>query len=344
MNQPDYLSLSHAPGLQYRVHGPKGLLLDFNSGFSDLVRQTPVTPATIFNGYSVTKTFTALAVFRLIEQGKLALSDTVGDLLPEYPFSGKFTVEQLLAHQAGLANPFPLPWIHLADEDDGFDAAAFSKKIIHANVRLKYVPGTRTRYSNVGYLILGELIDRLSGMPFETYIREQIFEKIKTTGYLDFVGPETDAYATGYHRRWSFSNLLLGLLLDKKRYTLPANSSWIAFRRTYVNGKAYGGIVANATGLSDYLQALLEGRLFENPGTLEQLFVRKEPGLGRGWFTGRLKGQTCFCHAGGGGGYYCEIRVYPALRLSSVLMTNRSGFSDERLLDRFDERLLTSLT
>jgi len=340
MNQPDLLSLSGAQGVQYRVVGPGGLLLDENAGYADLVSRTPVTAATIFNGYSVTKTVTALAVCQLAEQGKIALSDFVGDLLPEYSFSGKFTVGQVLAHQAGFGNPLPLPWIHLAEEDDAFDAGAFSRRIISENARLKYTPGTRTRYSNVGYLVLGELIERASGMPFEAYIRQHIFKKIGSGGYLDFAGHDTDAYAVGYHRRWSVSNLLLGFLLDKKRYTRPATANWIAFQKTYVNGKAYGGIVANARGLSDYLQALLGGQLFENPDTLEYLFARKEPGLGRGWFTGHLHGQTYFCHAGGGGGYYCEIRVYPALRLTSVLMTNRSGFSDERLLDRLDGRFL----
>lgn len=340
MNQPDFLALSRAPGAQYRVVGPDGPLLDENAGFAHVERRIPVTAATIFNGYSVAKTFTAIAVLQLVEQGKIALSDTVGDLLPEYPFSQKFTVEQLLAHQAGFANPLPLSWIHLAEEDHAFDAAAFSGKIIRANAQLAYKPGTRTRYSNLGYLVLGELIERVSGKPYEPYIRQHIFEKTGTEGYLGFAAADTDTYATGYHRRWSFTNLLLGFLLDKKRYTRVADSTWIAFKRSYVNGKPYGGIVTSATGLTDYLQALLVGRLFENPATLEQLFARKEPGPGRSWFTGRLKGQTYFCHAGGGGGYYCEIRVYPVLHLSSALMTNRSGFSDERLLDRLDERFL----
>jgi hypothetical protein len=54
------------------------------------------------------------------------------------------------------------------------------------------------------------------------------------------------------------------------------------------------------------------------------------------WFTGNLKGNTYFAHAGGGGGYYCEIRIYPGLRLGSVIVFNRTGMTDERFLDKID--------
>lgn len=337
----DALNISKAPGMQYLLIGPNGILKEINTGLADVETKQAVTPTTAFNGYSITKTFTAIAVLQLAEQGKIALSDTVGELLPEYRFSQPFTVEQLLSHRAGLANPLPLPWIHLAEEDQHYDAAAFSHKIIAANTRLKYRPGTKMRYTNVGYLILGELIERVSGQPYREYIRQHIFEKIRPGGgYLDFVLPETDEYATGYHRRRSFSNLLLGLLLDKKKYTRPATPDWLAFNPLYVNGAAYGGVVANARGLAAYLQAVLKNKLFENPETTRLLLARQEPGMGLGWFTGILNGQVYHTHAGGGGGYYCEIRVYPALQLASVLMTNRSGFSDERLLDKMDEVLL----
>lgn len=327
---------THAPGQQYLLLGPDGIRTEINAGFADLENRRPVGPATVFNGYSITKTFTAIAVLQLAEQGKIALSDTVGNYLPEYRFSRPFTVEQLLTHRAGLANPLPLSWIHLAEEEPVFNAPAFAQRIISKYTRLRYRPGAKTRYSNIGYLILGELIARVSGLKYEDYIRRYIFEKLPAGGYLGFAAPATAGVAVGYHPRRSFSNLLLGFLLDKKRYTRPATPEWLAFQPAYVNGRAYGGIVANARGLAAYLQAVLNGDLFENPATTGRLFARLEPGLGMGWFTGRLGGRSYFCHAGGGGGFYAEIRVYPEIKTASVLLTNRSGFSDERLLDRLD--------
>lgn len=332
----DILALSKAPGIQYRLDGPDGPLAEVNTGFADVVEQKPVTGATVFNGYSITKTFTAIAVLQLVEQGKIALTDTVGDYLPEYRFSEKFTVEQLLSHRAGFANPLPLAWAHLAGEHPTFDFAAFSHRIIAANARLKSEPGKKMRYSNVGYLVLGELIERVSGMSYEAYVRKHIFEKIQTRGYLDFNHPKTAEMATGYYKRRSFSGLLLGFLIDKKKFTRAATANWTAFNPHYVNGKPYGGIVADATGLADYLRAILNHKLFENPATADLIFSRREPGMGLGWFAGQRNGEWYFSHAGGGGGFYCEIRVYPDSGVSSVFMTNRSGFTDERLLDKMD--------
>lgn len=337
------LSLSRAPGVQYLHLGPDGSATALNAGVSDVPTRRPVTAETVFNGFSITKTFTAVAVLQLVEQGKIALTDPVDRYLPEYQFSAPITVEQLLSHRAGLANPLPLSWIHLAAEDAAFDAAAFSRRIIAANTRLKSRPGAKTRYSNVGYLVLGELIERVSGMRYPDYIRANILGKLGGYGFLDFKGPDSEAYATGYHPRRSFSNLLLGLLLDKKKYTYPADARWLAFRPSYVNGAPYGGIVANAAGLSAYLRAILNHDLFEDPGTTALMFSRKEPGMGLGWFTGVLNGQVYHTHAGGGGGFYCEIRVYPALHRASVLMTNRSGFSDERLLDRVERDFIHTM-
>lgn len=341
----DALAISRAPGIQYLLVSPNEILQEINTGFADVETQRAVTPACTFNAYSITKTFTAIAVLQLAEQGKIALTDTAGDLLPEYRFSGKFTVEQILSHRAGLANPLPLSWIHLAGEAQDFDVSAFSHRIIAANTRLKYRPGTKTSYSNVGYLILGELIERVSGLPYQDYVRQNIFKKVAKEGaYLGFKRPLSGENTNGYHKRRSFSNLLLGFLLDKKKYTHPASAEWLAFEPSYVNGTAYGGIVANARGLAAYLQAVLKNELFENPATAALLFGRQEPGMGLGWFTGSLNDQVYYTHAGGGGGYYCEIRIYPALQMASVLMTNRSGFSDERLLDKIDQEALIRRT
>jgi hypothetical protein len=67
-----------------------------------------------------------------------------------------------------------------------------------------------------------------------------------------------------------------------------------------------------------------------------QLRNGKASGMALGWFCGQLNGQRFVTHAGGGGGYYCEIRVYPEIGRGSLMMSNRSGFSDERMLNQFD--------
>ena len=110
----------------------------------------------------------------------------------------------------------------------------------------------------------------------------------------------------------------------------------MAFKNFYLNGKAYGGFIGNVSGLAAYLQLFLSNSIFGKKETEELMFAEQMGGMAQGWFTGKLNGEQYVCHAGGGGGYYCEIRIYPHLRIASALTCNRSGFSDRRLLDKID--------
>jgi len=69
----------------------------------------------------------------------------------------------------------------------------------------------------------------------------------------------------------------------------------------------------------------------------------KKTGMCLAWFSGELDGNRCFAHAGGGGGYYCEIRIYPDIKKGSAIFFNRTGMSDERFLDKTDRFLITDL-
>jgi CubicO group peptidase (beta-lactamase class C family) len=117
---------------------------------------------------------------------------------------------------------------------------------------------------------------------------------------------------------------------------------WVEIRHHYANGAAYGGLIANALGLARYLQALLEPGDWLTPSTHALLFaaVRTSAGVelrrSLGWFRGAVAGQRYFAHAGGGAGYYCEARLYPEAKRASVVMLNRAGIADERILDSLD--------
>jgi hypothetical protein len=110
----------------------------------------------------------------------------------------------------------------------------------------------------------------------------------------------------------------------------------------YVNGKAYGGFIGNAKGLSAYLQSYLTNHIFSKEETKRHLFTEQKSNMSYSWFTGVLNGNRYVTHAGGGGGYYCEIRIYPELNLASAFLRNRSSFSDLRFLEIVDARFLSS--
>ena len=130
----------------------------------------PMTRDTIFDMASLTKPIaTATSIMILIEEGKLRLADRLVGVLPEFDNHGKseITIEQLLRHRAGFIPDNPL-----ADYEQGPDAAW--KRI--AELELVSRPGERFRYSDVGFLVLGKLVERTSGRGLDAFAREQIFE------------------------------------------------------------------------------------------------------------------------------------------------------------------------
>ena len=130
-----------------------------------------------------------------------------------------------------------------------------------------------------------------------------------------------------------------------------AEGTWRPFKSIHVNGPYYGGLVGKAGAFVKYIQELLRP---DSPLVMEKynkmlfkenfLNNNKATGMCLAWFQGRLNGQTYFAHAGGGGGYYCELRIYPDLGIGSVIFFNRTGLSDERFLNRVDTYSIRRLT
>ena len=107
----------------------------------------PVRESTTYNLFSITKTFTALAVLQLAQEGKLDLQSPAASYLPDFPYGDDITVLQLLSHTAGIPNPMPLRWTHLASEHTTFDSDRFFRGIFSRNSALKSLPGSDTATS-----------------------------------------------------------------------------------------------------------------------------------------------------------------------------------------------------
>ncbi len=334
-----------APAFHYRLLSAERVIADCFSGYRNVEGRLPATPDTQYALFSVTKTFTAVAVLQASEAGRLHLDAAAAEYLPQYGFLGKTTLRQLLAHQSGLGNPLPLRWIHPEPAHDRFDYQQFVAAALR-KAKGSGKPGEKTAYSNLNYLVLGEILEKVSGRPYRTLVESDILRKITGDPRLGFHWQSTER-ATGYHPARSLSGLLLGWLLDQRTFTYPASRAWTGFQPFYTNGLAYGGLLASAGPLGAYLRALLPGSasLLGEHGRRE-LFTEqplrdgKPGGMALGWFMGKLEGHAYRHHAGGGGGFYCEARIYPDAGLASLLLTNASGFSDGKYLDGFDRLYL----
>jgi D-alanyl-D-alanine carboxypeptidase len=246
------------PAVQYRFFNQDSVLFAYDEGMADVARRVPISSATTFNGFSVTKTFTALAILQLAEQGKLEIDGRAADYLPGFPYSRAISVHDLLTHSAGIPNPIPLRWIHLQEEHGSFDRDAFFRGIFAQQPRLRSKPNERFAYSNLGYVLLGELIEHVSGMRYEQYITENILTPIGLLQHDLGFAIEDAAHARGYHRRMSMSYVALGFLMDRKKHVEPGAGPWRAFRPYYLNGASYGGLIGTADAFMRYIQALLD--------------------------------------------------------------------------------------
>jgi D-alanyl-D-alanine carboxypeptidase len=167
-------------------------------GFADRANKVSNDSATRFNLGSINKTFTQAAIQQLIARGKLSLTDTVGKLLPDYPqeITRGATVDQLLHHAAGVADFFGEEFSRAAK--DRFRSNADYYKFV-SGLKPLFAPGARKQYCNGCYIVLGAIIEHVSGISYEQYVKENIFKpaRMTTTGPLqaDDINPDV---AIGY--------------------------------------------------------------------------------------------------------------------------------------------------
>lgn len=333
-----------SPSVQYVFFDRQQILKRFEAGFADIKEKKIVDEKTTYNAFSVTKTFSALAILQLAAEKKLDIEKRVSTYLADFPYDPEITIRQLLAHSAGIPNPIPLSWIHLASEHSFFDRNQFFSAVFSRNRKMKSAPNEKFAYSNLGYVLLGQVIEKVSGLSYEQYITDNILTKLGVSPQqLGFEITQDDRHAKGYQKRFSWINLLLGFFVNKSKFMLGAEGRWRPFREYYVNGASYGGLIGTPNAFVRYLQELLkaDSQIFKDDFK-KLLFIEnytlhdQSTGMCLSWFTGELRGRKYLAHAGGGGGYYCEIRIYPEQGFGSVIFFNRTGMGDERFLDKVD--------
>lgn len=331
-----------APGISVAVATAEAGPVVFAAGHARLGPAAPVTERTSFPWFSATKLLTATAILQLVENGRVELDRPVGDYLSERPLVRRgrpATVRQLLAHAAGLANPFPLSWVHLASEV-GPSLDGLTNRLFARHGSLVRTPGTRTAYSNLGYLLLGQIVERSSGIPFSAYIERNVLGPLgcRATG---FTLPE--GCATGYQRRRSFVGLLARLLLDRRLFT-RAVGAYRELAPFLVDGAPYGGLVGPVSDLIRLGKAVLRGGVGEDGRVLSAASVHAmlssaaladgpARSMGLGWHLSREGREPFAYHQGGGGGFRSELRVYSRLGMAIAAAANETSARIGKILD-----------
>ena len=332
-----------APGLQYVAVSAGGPVVEHERGFADLALRRPMAAATTLMAYSMSKTITAAAVLTLVEDGAIGLDESIDRYLDGNPYGTAITVRQLLAHTSGIPNPLPLRWVHPADLDAGFDEAAALESVLRKHPSASSKPGAQFAYSNIGYWLLGPIVERASGRSFTTYVKERVLEPLA-------IAPEDLAYAivdpgrhaAGYLERWSAFNLMKGFLIDRALIGERCGA-WIEIKPHQLNGPAFGGLVGTARGFGKFLSDQLRPRsavlgeaaraLFYEP---QQTRPARSIPMTLGWHVGSMAGSRFFYKEGGGGGFHSMMRLYPERGIGTVVIANATGFDAGACLDAMD--------
>ena len=293
------------------------VLLQRAWGLADRAAGTLVTLDTRFRLGSMNKMFTAVAVLQLVEAGRLSLEGSVGQSLPGYPNAdiAKVTLRQLLTHAGGTGDIF----------GPAFDQHRLSLKTHDDYIRLygargpTHPPGQAHEYSNYGYVLLGAIIERASGLSYEDYVARHVFAPagMHDTGAL----PE-DVDVLGRARAYTRKD---GAWVDAAD-TLP------------YRGTAAGGGYSTAADLLKFARALRAGILL-SPASLAEATRRQTPWYGYGFMVGQRHGVAGFGHGGGAEGMNASLGIFPAQDTVVIGLANLDPPSVERLVDYYTARM-----
>lgn len=197
-----FATRARVPGIAYGILVDGAVVHTGTAGVREIATKSPVTPDTVFRIASMTKSFTALCILKLRDQGKLSLDDPAERYVPElkalkYPTSDapRLTIRHLLTHAAGF--PEDNPW---GDQQLAASEADFTR-MLASGIPFSTAPGTAYEYSNYGFAILGRIVSRVSGMPYAQYLQRNILDPLglgSTT--LEPAAVSKDRIAVGY--RW----------------------------------------------------------------------------------------------------------------------------------------------
>ena len=276
------------------------VLLSKGYGMANLEDETPNTPQTKFRLGSITKQFTATAIMMLQEQGKLNVQDSICKYVADCPAAWQtVTLHHLLSHTGGVPNFTSFPdYFKTMTQPTTVEAliARFKDK------PLDFQPGEKWSYSNSGYVLLGQVIEKVSGKSYEAFLQENIFTPLgmTNTGY-DHNAKVLPHRAAGYMPQGD--TMMNALYLDM---TIPFSA---------------GALYSTVEDLYLWDQALYTEKLLSKK-SLELMFTPVKNNYGYGWGIDNQQGLKRIAHGGGIDGFVTFIARYPDAKAVVVVLCN----------------------
>ncbi|QIF00285.1 serine hydrolase [Roseimicrobium sp. ORNL1] len=311
---------SDGPGFAILVSRDGKVLYERGFGMEDMEAKKPITLETTFRIGSVTKQFTATAVLLSEEDGKLKVTDTVAKFYPGFPRGDKMTLHQLLTHTSGIYNFTALP-----DFMKDVTKPMTSAQVIASfrDVFPNFEPGSAHMYSNSGYFLLGDIVEKTQGRTYVALLKERVFDK-------------EGMKSTGAHRPD------LGLAHEARGYAPKDEKDGKAGWKPAVNwhmsqAGGAGELYSTVGDLYRWNEAIYHGRVLR-PESQKKAFTplkdypdapkkleASDGNYAYGWVVGDVRGLNSIWHNGGLNGFTSELRRFPDQNVTVVVLSNSAS-------------------
>lgn len=303
------------PGLAVVVVQGDEIVYCKGFGVSSIETKQPVTPQTIFDLASVSKSFTALGVLLLRDDGLIELDASVQQYLPDFKpndsQASQITIRQLLNHTSGLPGAFSAPLIFQQGDDEMAELVA-----VLSRVRFNREPGTSFEYADINYCLLGALIERVSGKTFEDYICQEIFVPLDMSNTT--LCPDKAAALDKAEGHQSMYGQVVVRHIPVYRSALPAGwvmscaedmGKWLI---AHLNSGSING--EQVIPAADIEEVHLPAIAYEENG--------EEIGYGMGWFIGSIDDVLVVWHSGDTPNFTADMILLPDYETGVVTLVN----------------------
>jgi CubicO group peptidase (beta-lactamase class C family) len=335
------------PGLTLAVVKNDSLIYCKGFGWADKPGKIKAAPATIYHWWSCTKIITAIAILQLQEKRLLNINDPVYMYLPffnvDYPSDTckKITILNLLNHSSGLPDLSVITlinWIHHYGEPSVNQTNFLIKKLPKYS-SLNFEPGDHFQYSNLGYMVLGAIIEKVTGITYEDYVRNNILLPLRMKN-TDFV--YTNAMklneAAGAHPLFNIMTPLIPFLAGSYIRELDWSHIWL--KRVYTDQTPPSGLIGSTEDASHLVAAYLNGGELNgirilSPESLRNMTysgyskikgddtsIYRRQGIGWQIYGRPGSDRWVLTHDGGGPGFCTKIQLYPDEKLGFILFAN----------------------
>lgn len=254
----------------------------------------PLTADTKYRISSITKTYTAVMIFQLIEEGKLQLSDKLDQFFPQIPNAAKINIAHILSHRSGIPN------INL--NGSAMQPRTKEERVAEiAKGQPDFEPGSKHLYSNSGYVLLGYIVEKIDGKPYQEALKERITSRL---GLKDtYMGTGN----TNVDRKESLSYRYLGEWKESKEpdFSITAGA---------------GAILSTPADMAKFIQGLFDLKLVSQKSLNQMKTMQDGEGMGMEPFT--FAGKTLYGHTGGSGTSGAWLAYYPEEKLAIAYTTN----------------------